>query len=168
MQCLVWSILQRARGWLCRILKGGAAARAGCTTTNWNSLADRRSSARRHRRRWRFTVRIGHGGDRRQHVSTGTRSCLAGAHVERSSERSNPSVAGGLAIESVFDGLLDGPSLGILIAAFELAVDAPMTPANFRHIGGAVIADHGRVTPYATARALALFYVSGKPVRRRA
>jgi hypothetical protein len=32
-----------------------------------------------------------------------------------------------------------------------------MSPANFRHIGGAVIADHGRVT-LAQARALALFY----------
>ena len=32
-----------------------------------------------------------------------------------------------------------------------------MSPANFRHIGGAVIADHGRVS-LATARALALFY----------
>jgi hypothetical protein len=32
-----------------------------------------------------------------------------------------------------------------------------MSPANFRHIGGAVIADHGRVT-LAAARALAFFY----------
>jgi len=32
-----------------------------------------------------------------------------------------------------------------------------MSPANFRHIGGAVIADHGRVT-LAAARALAVFY----------
>jgi len=32
-----------------------------------------------------------------------------------------------------------------------------MRPANFRHIGGAIIADHGRVT-LAAARASALFY----------
>ena len=41
--------------------------------------------------------------------------------VERSS-RFEPALAGSLAIESVFDGLLDGPSLGVLIAAFDLAV----------------------------------------------
>ncbi len=34
----------------------------------------------------------------------------------------DPAVAGGLAIESVFDDLLDGPSLGVLIAAFDLAI----------------------------------------------
>ena len=32
-----------------------------------------------------------------------------------------------------------------------------MTPAHYRHIGGAVVADHGHVT-LAAARALALFY----------
>jgi hypothetical protein len=32
-----------------------------------------------------------------------------------------------------------------------------MSPADFRHIGGAVVADHGRVS-LADARALALFY----------
>ena len=41
--------------------------------------------------------------------------------VERSSTF-EPALAGGLAIESVFDGLLDGPSLGVLVAAFELAI----------------------------------------------
>ncbi len=39
--------------------------------------------------------------------------------VEKSS-RLEPRVAGVLAIESVFDALLDGPSLGVLLAAFEL------------------------------------------------
>ena len=34
----------------------------------------------------------------------------------------DPEIAGILAIESVFDGLLDGPSLGLLVAAFELAM----------------------------------------------
>ncbi len=37
----------------------------------------------------------------------------------------DPSVAGSLAIESVFDGLLDGPSLSVVAAAFELALTAP-------------------------------------------
>jgi hypothetical protein len=41
-----------------------------------------------------------------------------------SSSTFEPALAGGLAIESVFDGLLDGPSLNLLIAAFDLA----MTP----------------------------------------
>ena len=38
------------------------------------------------------------------------------------SRRFDPEVAGAMVIESVFDELLDGPSLGLLIAAFELAV----------------------------------------------
>jgi hypothetical protein len=33
-----------------------------------------------------------------------------------------PALAGALAIESVFDEILDGPSLSVLIAAFELEV----------------------------------------------
>jgi hypothetical protein len=45
---------------------------------------------------------------------------MRGIRVERSS-RFEPMVAGCLAIESVFDALLDGPSLGVLMAAFELA-----------------------------------------------
>ena len=40
--------------------------------------------------------------------------------LERSS-KFEPFVAGALAIESVFDALLDGPSLGVLLAAFDLA-----------------------------------------------
>ncbi len=36
------------------------------------------------------------------------------------SSRFETAVAGGLAIETVFDGLLDRPSLGVLIAAFDL------------------------------------------------
>jgi hypothetical protein len=34
-----------------------------------------------------------------------------------------------------------------------------MNPANFRHIGGVVVADHGRIS-LAAARALARFYKS--------
>ena len=37
------------------------------------------------------------------------------------SSRFEPTLAGALTIESVFDALLDGPSLGVLLAAFELA-----------------------------------------------
>jgi hypothetical protein len=37
------------------------------------------------------------------------------------SSRFEPIIAGGLAIESVFDALLDASSLSVLIAAFELA-----------------------------------------------
>lgn len=45
------------------------------------------------------------------------------SHVAVERPRSfDPEVAGILVIESVFDELLDGPSLGLLIAAFELAV----------------------------------------------
>jgi hypothetical protein len=40
--------------------------------------------------------------------------------VERSL-RFEPRLAGLLTIESVFDPLLDGPSLGVLVAAFDLA-----------------------------------------------
>ena len=40
--------------------------------------------------------------------------------LERSS-KFEPGVAGAVAIESVFDSLLDGPSLGVLLAAFDLA-----------------------------------------------
>jgi hypothetical protein len=45
---------------------------------------------------------------------------LPRVRLERGS-RFEPTVAGGLAIESVFDRLLDGPSLCVVIAAFELA-----------------------------------------------
>jgi hypothetical protein len=45
---------------------------------------------------------------------------LPATRLKRSS-KFDPVVAGALAIESVFDTLLDGPSLGVLLAAFDLA-----------------------------------------------
>ena len=69
----------------------------------------------------------------------------------------DPIVAGGLTIEGVFDGLLDGPVARRSARSVRVGGDAAMNRACFRHIGGAVIADHGPVT-LAEARALATFY----------
>ncbi len=78
-----------------------------------------------------------HGGDSADRVDDdGASLCdLAGAIARsmsewnevipairlRRSSKFDPVVAGALAIESVFDALLDGPSLGVLLAAFDLA-----------------------------------------------